>query len=212
MTISAINAHLYGWGDDELTNPNAHEWLDKLKRDATAHLIGAQPPPSMHPGSAHWHRHSPMFCYPPRSAGSRCRDMSGYMLGEYIHGLQRHNLLREPVSRTNPSAWNARLATERAKIFMTRFRPRHVILCGKQVQAAFGRAAGTAPCERWLSMMWPGVTFYAIPHPSGRNTQNNDSIVKATVRAYFDEVKPTAQQWVYFKFLREQIIDAETTG
>lgn len=195
-----VNAHLWAWEDDQSALDNdKREALSRLIFEGTAHLIGEAPPPRMHPGSPIWERHSPMFPYPPQSAGGRMLKISDYGLGMYIHGLQRQNLM--PVYAEK---WNPRHASARAAEFMRRFRPAYVIMCGRKVSTAFGYE-GTVPA-RYESKIWQGVTMYAIPHPSGRNPQSSDKGNQEIVRGYFAEVREAvAWKWARFKDLRETI-------
>lgn len=195
------NAHLWQWEDDQSElNEVQREALTRLIFEGSAHLIGEAPPESMHPGDPIWQRHSPMYPYPPRSAGGRLHRISDYGLGMYIHGVQRQNLM--PVYEAR---WNKHGASDRAKEFMNRFKPAHVILCGRKVCDAFGLEGITLP-QRHASWLWHGCTFYAIPHPSGANPQSRIPANQEIVRGYFAEVRElVAWRWAYFYDLRKVI-------
>lgn len=158
----------------------------------TVLLVGEQPPPSWKFRSEEEFRrkHSPMFPYPVRSAGGRLRDVSDLMLGEYIHGLTRVNLVPKWTDK-----WPGREVVQGyARTLLDRHEPTHVFLCGRRVVDAFYPGDNVDLPSAHVSMMG-ARRFYCIPHPSGRNLAYNDPDVRATVRGYFREVRPLLADW-----------------
>jgi hypothetical protein len=151
-------------------------------------LVGEQPPERWLVDLAYREKHSPMFPYPPNSAGGRLHRISDLSLGEYIHGLDRVNLIPEYKK------WNAREAIANAKALLRERKPTHVFLCGRRVACAFGVPEDAElPLKQRCDSIETHVI--AIPHPSGRNHAYNNPRVCDWVRREFTKVKPILGDW-----------------
>lgn len=117
--------------------------------------------------------HYALYPLPENSAGGRLYDMirEGTHLTrpQYVSMFDRYNLVSGP--------WNAVAAKHRICELLPQLADRHVVLLGKEVQRAFGVLTKAAVGEdRRVVRLLPRAeaTFYAIPHPSGRNQWYND--------------------------------------
>ena len=176
----------------------------------TVLLVGEMPPQTWERREDYRRGHSPMFTYPPRSSGHRLYVTSDLMLGEYIHGLTRINLVPEYRAK-----WPKREEAEAlAKAAMARFSigapvnhpippfstgapVSHAFLCGRRVVDAFRPffPSGYKPWPVDEIGRAPGTIFYCIPHPSGRSLAYNDEDVRLRVRTMFQEVQPLLADW-----------------
>lgn len=129
-------------------------------------IVGERPGPRSNPNP-----HFAMWPWPPGSAGGRLYAWSGLDAVTYLSRLARTNLQPEAIGR-----WNKAAAMSRAiELWMTFRRQRRedwprFVLCGARVAEAFGLDPVTwfQPIDR------DGVSYVAIPHPSGRNPVYND--------------------------------------
>lgn len=169
-------------------------------------LVGEQPPERWNTDLRYRQGHSPMFPYPPRSAGGRLHDISGFSLGEWIYGLDRCNIIPEWTSR-----WDKDRAAINAKALIRCRVPHTVFACGRRVSDAFGYT-GSLPYKN-QSMIFGCMMVY-IPHPSGRNPVYNDPEIRAWVHDAFQEVLPLVADWQHNKrdklgFNVEEMVECE---
>lgn len=151
-------------------------------------LVGEQPPERWLTDPVYREKHSPMFPYPPNSAGGRLFKVSDLGLGEYIHGLDRVNLI--PTYKR----WDVKEARANAKALLRERQPSHVFLCGRRVASAFGFQEDTELPHKIRSGV-ADAHLIAIPHPSGRNHAYNNGKVCEWVRVEFEKVKPLLGDW-----------------
>lgn len=150
-------------------------------------LVGEQPPERWAHDATYRARHSPMFPYPKGSAGHRLWEITDYGLGNYVHGLERVNLIPEYRSK-----WSDKDANINAMSLVRCHAPSAIFTCGARVAAAFGYE-GTLP-YRDASKVFECDMIY-LPHPSGRCRTWNEPGIKEWVRKQFDEYKPVVQEW-----------------
>jgi len=128
-------------------------------------LVGESNPHSPHPGDA-------LLASPPGSAGNRlwlmALEASGMTLHAYERAFRRVNLCAQ--------RWSDRSAREGAEVLRRSFsKGDRVVLLGRRVQALMGEPPA-------------GVTFYQVPHPSGRCRDYNDPKQRRRVGALLSEL------------------------
>lgn len=128
-------------------------------------IVGMNNPISLDPKYA-------LYPTPRGCAGNRLYEMLREMIPsvtmmDYVRRFDRINLVSGP--------WSAGKARERALELLPTLVGRRVVLLGRGVQSAF-RASSSMPVARVLTE--DGITFYLLPHPSGRNLQYNDQSVR----------------------------------
>jgi hypothetical protein len=101
--------------------------------------------------------------------------VSGISMENWLQRTQRNNLLTD---RVLPRDYRAG-ARERAEWLETMIRNRIVILVGTDATNAFG--------FRNPPLVWKG-TWATIPHPSGRNHEYNDPLVRLAVGVFMSDV------------------------
>lgn len=123
----------------------------------------------------------PLFPYPPNSSGGRLLKMSDLTIHDYLGRLLRRNLFLDHVE-----IWNRDKAIEEAVKIVESVTVERVVLCGQRVAEAFGfRTFFKLEQHR-------GVSYCAIPHPSGLNRLYNDrpNVVAARAAIRFAAGRP----------------------
>lgn len=100
------------------------------------------------------------------SSGRNLAAIAGWDWDEFLARTYRVNLFPEPVDHwPRLAAWSR---ADELRVQLAGATP--VILCGRNVAAAFGLADELL--YRWLHEEWANVA--RVPHPSGRNRVWND--------------------------------------
>jgi len=122
------------------------------------------------------------------ASGRTIARLAGLDWMVYLRRSERVNLLEECPVRWD---WDAQLKA-RLTAMMTRVDGRRVVLCGRNVAAAFGHA----DAEKFVWFVDRGAMMAVIPHPSGRNHQWNDSAMVARASAFLtDAFKQEDETW-----------------
>ena len=132
-------------------------------------IIGMNNPVSSDPAHA-------LYPLPRHHAGGRLWQMlheqSGATMRQYVDGFDRRNLVIGP--------WDRSIARIRAHGMLPGLCGRDVVLLGQQVWEAFQMPPEVIYCNRF-ELALAGVTFYRVPHPSGRNLWYNDETNRRAV-------------------------------
>ena len=138
----------------------------------------------------------PLYPYPATGSGGRLWDITGYTLGEYLHGTERANLFLD-----TPKKWDRGEASAQAKslAWYAYERRQTLVLLGKKVTQAFGVpgdpfydqlvlfpivTAGRGSCGR--------VRAFVMPHTSGLCREWNTPGAREKAKAFFDVFRDSA--------------------
>ncbi len=129
-----------------------------------------------------------LYPLPERSAGGRLYEIinaaTGLSKRQYVRAYDRVNLVE--------GAWSAAVARGRADLLIPSLAGRRVVLLGRDVQGAFG-IAGALPMEERTEAVSTGwITFYCVPHTSGRNLWYNDPENRRLAIEFFRRLRDLA--------------------
>ena len=128
-------------------------------------LVGMNNPVSLAPEHA-------LYPWPPGCAGHRLYSMLAerrpdLRMRDYVRLFDRRNLVRGP--------WDAEAARLSARAMLPDLAGRRVVLLGREVARAFDLGG----LQQLGALRAGDVTFYLLPHPSGRNRRYNAPEVRA---------------------------------
>lgn len=127
-------------------------------------IVGMNNPVSAAPEHA-------LYPLPRHHAGGRLWrmlfDETGATMRQYVDAFERVNLVTGPAFAT-------RAAQARAAELLPSLAGRSIVLLGQEVRKSFGHQRSALLEPYCVGPPGSEVTFYQLPHPSGRNLWYND--------------------------------------